>query len=139
MKSKPEQTEQCRLLTSTQKIFYDGIVSVYCQALKEKVVFNGDGFRHLLYESNGKPRTVQERFYKLTLLPLVIPTIKNAIEVNEERDIQIRYGRKNNAKMKKGKAYALVAYVGKKDPVKVRVILNRVGNGQLTFRSVMKH
>jgi hypothetical protein len=139
MKSKLEQIEQCKLLTSTQKIFYDEIDSVYCPALKQKVIFNSDGFRHLLYESNGKSRTVQEKIYKLTLLPLVIPTIKNAINVNEERDIEIRYSRKNNAKIKKGKAYALVAFVGKKDPVKVRVILNKIGGGNLTFRSVMKH
>jgi hypothetical protein len=139
MKSKLEQIEQCRLLTSTQKVFYDSIGSVYCPALKKKVIFNSDGFRHLLYESNGKPRTVQERIYKLTLLPLVIPTIKSAASINEERDIQVRYGRKSDSKIKNGKACALVAPVGKNGLVKVRVILNKIGDGHLTFRSVMKH
>lgn len=139
MKSKPEKIEQCNLLMSAQKVFYDSIEKVYCPILKEDVIFNSDGFRHLLYESNGKPRTVSEKIYKLTLLPLVIPVIKNAIGVDEERNIDIKYGRKINSKTKKGTAYALVAKVGRKDPVSVRVILIKVGDGKLTFRSVMKH
>jgi hypothetical protein len=139
MKAKPDKLEHCQLIMTTQKAFYDGIGSVYCPILKEDVVFNGEGFRHLLYESNGKPRTVYARIYKLTLLPLVIAVIKNAVGVDEERDMVVRYSRKKNAPMKKGKAYSLVALVGRKDPVNVRVILNKVGNGNLTFRSVMKH
>jgi hypothetical protein len=139
MKAKPEKIDECNLLISTQKAFYDDIEPVYCPILKEKVVFNSDGFRHLLYKSNGEPRTTFERMYKLKLLPLVIVTIKNATGVDEERDIKVRVGRKKNSKVRQGKAYSLVALVGRKSPVHVRVILNKFGNGNLTFRSVMKH
>lgn len=130
--------EHCRLLTISTKTSYDAIGAVYCPILKEKVVFNARGFHHLCYDSDGTPRDVKERVYKMTLFPLAIPVIKNAIGVAEERNVEVRENRKKNAKLKKGKTYALVALVGTKNPVNIRVILLKIGNGNLMFRSIMK-
>ena len=73
-------------------------------------------------------------------MPLVIPVIKNAIGISEERnDIEIRDSRKKGAKIKKGKTYALTATVGKRKPIDVRVIILKIGNGNFTFLSIMKN
>jgi hypothetical protein len=63
--------------------FYKTIVSVQCSILNEQVVFNSKGFYHLRYDSHGKERLVKEQVYKMGLLPLVIPVIKNATAIYE--------------------------------------------------------
>ncbi len=130
--------EHCRLLTISTRTSYDAIGSIYCPVLKENVVFNARGFHHLNYSSDGTPRNLRERIYKMTLFPLAIPVIKNAIGIAEERDVVVRENRKKNTRLKKGKAYAIVALVGRITPIKIRVILLKIGNGNLMFRSIMK-
>lgn len=129
----------CRILTARTRNFYASIGSIYCPALKEMVIFNAKGFHHLLFESDHIPRSVKEKIYKLTLLPLAIPVIKNATIVFQERNVQVRSSRKKDAFFKSGKTYALVAVVGNKNPIAVRVILLQMGNGKLMFRSIMRH
>jgi hypothetical protein len=106
--------------------------------LKEDVIFNARGYHHLLYNSDGTARDVREIIYKLTLLPLARPVIQNATGVAEERNVKIRDGRKKSSKIKDAKTYALTANVGRKNPVDVRVILIKIGNGKLMFRSIMR-
>jgi len=73
--------------------------------------------------------------YKLGLLPLVIPAIKNASEVQEYKKILAPYSRK---KIKKEiEFWALVAIVGKKN-TRVKIIVRRIGDGKLHFWSIMK-
>ena len=137
-KNDPEQIEYCNILASTQRTVYDTIRSVYCPILRVDVVFNARGFHHLLYDSSGTARNVCERIYKLTLMPLVIPVIKNALSVKDERDVSVRISRKKNSLKKDGKTYALSSIVGRKNPVAMRVIILRIGTGNYMFRSVMK-
>lgn len=133
-----EQIKYCAILTASTKVVYDGVGTILCPILKEDVVFNSRGFHHLQYDSDGTPRDIGEVIYKLTLFPLAVPTIKNATYVAEERDVMVRPDRKKGSKLVKGKTYALVAKVGRKRPVSVRVILLKIGNGKLMFRSIMK-
>lgn len=139
MQARLESIEYCKLLTSTTRAIYEKIASIHCPILKEKVIFNAKGFHHLLYESNGKARSINERIYKLTLMPLAKAVIQNATSIDEERNVKIRVSRKKKTLLKDGKTFSLVASVGRKNPVQVRVILLRIGNGNLTFRSIMKH
>ncbi len=76
--------------------------------------------------------------YKLTLFPLVVSVIKKATSIDEQREIMIRSSRKKGAQLKAATSYALVARVGKKKPIKIRVIVIKIGAGKLIFRSVMK-
>jgi hypothetical protein len=139
MQAKPETIAYCNQLKLTSRALYERMDKAYCSVLKEDVIFNMRGFHHLLYNSDGTARDTHEIIYKLTLLPLVKSVIKNATGICEERDIQIRDGRKKSSKLKNGKTYSLSAVVGRKSPVEVRVVLLRIGNGNLMFRSVMKH
>ncbi|MBI3442589.1 MAG: hypothetical protein HY007_02385 [Candidatus Sungbacteria bacterium] len=107
--------------------------------MKEKIVFNAQGFHHLFYEPDGTARNIGEIIYKLTLFPLAIPVVKNATSIAEKRSAEVRKSRKKRAPLQKAKYYALVAKVGTKNPVAVRVILRKVGGGNLIFWSIMKN
>ncbi len=67
-------------LLEERRTWYKNIGKVYCPILKEYIIFNSRGFNHLIYP-NGKWRPKKEQMYKLGLLPLVIPVIKNSIEI----------------------------------------------------------
>lgn len=138
MKLPPD--EHCKLLTTTARAAYNVVKKVFCPILNKEVVFNSKGFHHLQYKPDGTSRTTAEKIYKLTLLPLAVPVITNAIGINEERNIKLRYGRKKESKIVNAKQYALVAMVGKKNPIEVRVIILDIENSQNPiFWSIMKH
>lgn len=118
-----------KLVLETKSI-YEKIGFVFCPALMQKVRFNTSGFHHLIYKTNGNARTIVERIYKLTLLPLAKAVVSNSYSISEERDICIKGERR--------KTYTLVSVVGKKRPIKIRVILLQMKNGDLIFRSIMK-
>lgn len=142
MTKNPQETiEHCRFLTTTTRGFYSSIKSVSCPVLMTNVIFNSMGFHHLRYKADGTPRNVSAIIYKLNLLPLAIPVIRNAVGIDEERnDIVICINpRKKNKKFIRGKTLALVAKVGKKNPVPVRVIIFlRYSTGEYIFYSIMK-
>lgn len=106
--------------------------------LKENVVFNAKGFHHLLNESDHAPRSMSEIIHKLKLLPFAKEVIQNATSIYQQRNIKIKESRKKSAKIKQAGTYALVAKVAEKN-VEVRVILLKIGDGNLMFRSIMKH
>lgn len=91
------------------------------------------------FKPDGTPRNIAEIIHKLTLLPLASAVIKNAIGIQEEREVVIPISRKKKSKRVKAKQYALVATVGRKNPVAVRVIVMDVENSQNPiFWSIMK-
>ncbi|MBN2073894.1 MAG: hypothetical protein JW770_08130 [Actinobacteria bacterium] len=119
-----------RELLEERKKWYRSINSVYCPILKEYVKFNSKGLHHLIYP-NGKWRPRKEQMYKLGLLPLVIPVIKNAKKISNYE----KYFVKNLNK--KAEFWTLEGIVGKQKAL-VKVILRRVGTGNIIFFSVMK-
>lgn len=133
-----EKIKYCNTLKINTRKIYNTIKNVYCPVLETKIIFNSVGFHHLIYKPDGTSRKISEVIYKLKLFPLAVPVIKNAMGISEERNVKVRISRKNKSRFKKGKAYSLVAKVGKKNPVSVRVIILRVGNGKFIFYSIMK-
>ena len=138
MQASKAQIEHLALLKTSVKTTYDSIETVFCPTLNTPVVFNSIGFRHLLIKPDGTFRDVKEAIYKLTLFPLSIPTIRFATSVIEERSIKIAVGRGKRRKYKDAKTYAITAFVGRKQPVMVRVIILRIGDGNYNFYSIMK-
>ena len=115
-----------------KRAFYKSIRKIYCPILDEDIVFNSKGFYHLRYDSHGKMRSVKEQIYKISLLPLVIPVIKNTQSVYEYKNQQ--YSKPLD---KYFEIWQLKAVVGRQNAV-VSVILRRVGTGNITFLSVWK-
>lgn len=121
-----------RELEKEMKALYKTLNKAYCPCLKEDVVFNAKGFHHLKYDGLNKMRKIKTQMYKMGLLPLAVPVIKKAIEI--DKYIPKRY-LKNIGKYAEG--WSLKAVVGKQKTI-VKVILRRIGNGNITFLSIMK-
>jgi len=122
-----------RTLIQKQKSFYKNIISINCPILNETVYFTSEGFNHLIYESNRAPRKISEQYLKLIFLKYVPKVITNCIEILETRKTK----RKIWGKYKKIICYTLVYEVIK--GIKVRVIIEKIGNGKCKFKSVMPH
>ncbi|MFA6404857.1 MAG: hypothetical protein WCW03_02550 [Candidatus Paceibacterota bacterium] len=117
MEPKLDPVEYCKLLSSTIRTAYNAIGRVSCQILQKNVVFNAKGFH----------------------LPLAVAVVRNATAIDEEREVIISKKRKKGAKRVKAKQYALVATVGRNNPVRVRVIVMEVENSQNPiFWSIMR-
>lgn len=113
-----------------KRAWYKNVGEVYCPILKEWVVFNSRGFYHLRYDTNGKSRSIAEQIYKLRLLPLVIPVIKNAVSVFDYKKDQ--YSEKSGEHYE---IWELRHNAGKQNPTNVSVVLKRIGNGKIAFFS----
>lgn len=115
-----------------RRSWYKAIGRVYCPILNDHVIFNSKGFYHLRYDTFGKKRSVKEQSYKLGLLPLVIPVIKNAAKIHDYKKEQY-----SKPLGKYFEIWELREIVGKQKTM-VSVILRRIGNGNITFLSVWK-
>jgi hypothetical protein len=117
-------------LLEERRTWYKSIKKVYCPILKEYIIFNSKGFHHLIYP-NGKRRPQKEQMYKLGLLPLIIPVIKNSTKISKYEKCFVKdLG-------KEAEFWTLIEIVGKKKTL-AKVILRRIGTGNITFLSVMK-
>jgi len=115
-----------------KRAWYKTIGKVYCPILNEHVLFNSKGFYHLRYDSFGKARSVKEQTYKMGLLPLVIPVIKNASKIHDYK--------KEQYSKPLGKYYEIweLKDMAGKGNAMVSVVLRRIGTGNITFLSVWK-
>jgi hypothetical protein len=108
---------------------------VRCICLNQDIHFNADGFHHLVFTGLGKPRTLREVRFKARLIPLIVPVLRTADNASYEKRM-VRESRRKGAPMMIAEFWGIEASVGK-DPVSVRVIVKRVGDGRLFFWSVM--
>jgi len=118
---------------------YKAYPPMFCQVLRDYVIFNSDGFMHLRFHIDGTPRKPEEQMYKLGLLPLVRPTIHLSPRAEYEKRLAPIGRKKNNGQkiLKEVQYWALEAIVGKQN-VKLKVVLRKIGTGKLHFWSVMK-
>jgi hypothetical protein len=127
-----------RLRERTRQLF-DANAMIECPYFSERVVLNGEGLHHLRYSAD-RERSKPEQMLKFRLLPLVLEVIRKSGTVQEYRKIWQPIGKKGADGMHAAKEveyWGLVAIIGPR-PDKIRVILRRVGNGNITFWSVMR-
>lgn len=128
-----ERKEKARGIYSAQK-------NIYNPYLKADVIFNSDGFHHLQFSAR-RERDKKEQLLKFSLLPLAIGVIRNAGTLQEYRKGLIASGKKASdgfTRMKEAEYWGFVAVVGKTQ-IKIRVVLRRVGDGNIIFWSVMPY
>jgi len=117
-------------LLEERRNWYKNIKKIYCPVLKQNVFFTSKGFHHLIYPS-GRMRPIKEQMYKLGLLPLAIPVIKNAKKIHKYKKSFIKdLG-------KEAGFWVLKETVGQQK-ILTKVILRRVGTGKIIFLSIMK-
>ena len=128
------------LLLEKRRKEYKLFNRAYCPCLSQYINFNSNGFNHLRFKVDGTPRNPKEQMYKMGLLPLVIPVIKNATQIQEYRPIMAPIGRKKidgKKNLKEVEYWSLIAIVGKRK-TKIKVIIRKIGTGKLHFWSVFK-
>ena len=106
--------------------------------LNSQIIFNSDGFHHLQFSAR-RERNKKEQILKFNLFSLAVKVIKNAGTLQEYRKSYIPIGKKSKdgfARTKEVQYWGFVALVGNPQ-IKIRVILRRVGDGNITFWSVM--
>lgn len=115
--------------------------TIYSPYFKTGIILNSDGFHHLQF-SNRSERNKKEQLLKFSLLPLAFDIIKKSGTIQEYRRLLSPVGKpsiSNGAvQMKEIEYWGLIAIVGE-NKIKVRTILRRVGDGNITFWSVMPH
>jgi len=114
--------------------------TIYNPYLNSEVVLNSDGFHHLQFSARTE-RSKKEQLLKFRLLPLGLETIRRAGTLQEYRKILQPIGRasaRGGTVMKHVEYWGFAAILGRQEePVKLRTILRRVGDGNVIFWSVM--
>ncbi len=112
--------------------------NIYCPYFKCEVILNSDGFHHLQFSAR-RERNKNEQILKFNLLPLALKIIRNSGTIQEIRKGIIatsKPGKDGFSQTKNVEYWGLIAIVGNHN-VKVRVILRRIGDGNIVFWSVM--
>lgn len=113
--------------------------TVYCPYFAEPVALNSDGLHHLRFSAR-RERTHDEQLLKLRLVPWALDVIRKSATIQEQRSgfVAVSTSKRDRAAtVKKASYWGLVAIVGQKKPIKIRVVLRRMGDGKLIFWSVM--
>jgi hypothetical protein len=121
--------------------FYKSVGKVYCPYFQKNVIFTSEGFHHLQF-SGGIQRKPQEISLKLRLLKFAPKIIKNSGTIQEHRKTMYTIGKEKKSdgsrEMKVVEFWGLVAICGEnRNELRVKVILRKVGDGEIHFWSVM--
>ncbi len=120
---------------------YDTQKSVYNPYFRTQIILNSDGFHHLQFSAR-RERDKREQLLKFSLLPLALDIIKKSGTIQEYRKLLTPIGKPSphngSVPMKEVQYWGLVALVGEKQ-IKVRAVLRQIGDGNITFWSVMPY
>jgi len=128
-----EKKEKARQIFNAQK-------SVRNPYFKTEVMLTSEGFHHLQF-SSLKERNKHEQLMRFGLLPLGLEIIKKSGTIQEYRRLLTPIGKPSlngSIPMKEVQYWGMVAIVGEKQ-IKVRAVLRKVGEGNITFWSVMPY
>ena len=132
--------EKFRLAKEKAHTIFTAQRAIWCPYLKQDVVLNSDGFHHLQFSAR-RERNKNEQLLKFRLLPLGLWLIKHSSTLQEYRKILAPVGkasaRDGMTAMKHIEYWGFFGIIGEDKKVKARVVLRRVGDGNITFWSVM--
>ena len=106
---------------------------VHCPFYDENVVLTADGLHDLRYSGRSE-RPKNEQILKFTLLPLALEAIRRSGTVQEYR--RSNYADPRTRAIKTVQYWAFIAILGQAR-IRVRAVVRRRGDGNLTFWSVM--
>ncbi len=120
--------------------FYKTIERVRCPFFATDIIFNSDGFHHLQFSAE-RERSKQEQMLKFSLLNAVPQILRNAGTVQEYRHTREPIGQKRfsdgSREMREIEYWGIIAITKGERPIRIKIILRRVGNGNIVFWSVM--
>ena len=123
------------------KEIYDSQKNIHNPYLKSEIILNSDGFHHLQFSAR-RERNKKEQLLKFNLLPLAFSVIKKSGTLQEYRKKLMPIGEKSEKDgLRQAKIvewWGFIAITGNPQ-VKIKVILRKVGNGNIIFWSVMPY
>lgn len=120
------------------KDFFDLQKNIYNPYLDSQIVFNSDGFHHLRFSAR-RERNKKEQVLKFNLLSLAVKIIKKSGTLQEYRKGLVFVGKRGKDGFRKTKNveyWGFIAIIGTPQ-IKIRVILRRIGDGNIIFWSVL--
>lgn len=121
--SRINMTDYNRLRNQTYKK-YKQIKSIRCPYLKTDVVFNSQGFWHMIYTGRNEKRDKKNQILRFQLLSKAVRLLSITTTLQEfekRKDINTIY-------------YGFIAIIKN---CKIKVVVRKVGNGAYTFWSVI--
>ncbi|MCX6791138.1 MAG: hypothetical protein NTV62_03030 [Candidatus Gribaldobacteria bacterium] len=132
-----EDISNYQQIKETAEKFYKEIGRLFCPVFNEPVIFNSEGFNHLIYKKGGE-RAKGDQITKLKLLSLAKEIVR-VTTTYQEYDEGLVYTQKKKFKKKVNestsvKYWGLVAIIKN---CRVKVVIRQVGNSQKYFYSVI--
>jgi len=125
----------------TAKRIYEKQKTIYSPYFESDIILNSDGFHHLQFSAR-RERPKEEQVLKFTLLPLGLKIIKKSGTLQEYRKTLCPIGKKSERDglrpVKIVECWGFFAIFVKQD-IKIRVVVRRVGDGNIIFWSVMPY
>ncbi len=122
------------------RAFYKSIDKVRCPYFGADIIFNADGFHHLQFSAE-RERPKEEQLLKFSLLNAVPHILRNAGTIQEYRHTMEPIGQKRFSdgarEMREIEYWGVIAITKGERPIRIKIILRRVGNGNIIFWSVM--
>ena len=109
---------------------YKNTEKIMSPFFNDYIYLTGDGFHHLSYAKNRTSRKLEEKILKFIALDYVYELLEKSATIQEYREITI------NEKVIK--YFGMIA-IDKNLKRKTRVIIRKVGNGNIHFWSVMPY
>lgn len=117
--------------------YYKSIGAVYCPYFGEEVKFDSTGFKHLIYKSWGKKRSLGEQSYRFKLLYLVseILSKSHTLQGYEERNMFVRQNINSRWEkvLKPVYYYIFIAII---EDIRIKVVVREISGEKMKFHSV---
>ena len=131
--------DKFREIRKKAKEIFDKNPLVHCPYFGQEITLNSDGFHHLQF-SDRRERNKDEQVLKFNLLPLALKVVRKSGTVQEYRKNLCAVGKKSKRDgltlMKEVEFWAFVAIIGDV-PIRIRVILRRIGAGKIILWTAM--
>lgn len=127
------------IFKNRSKEIFEKNKQIYCPYFKQNIILNSDGFHHLQFSSR-RERDKKEQVLKFNLLPLAISIIKKSGTLQEYRKLLSPVGKRSQKEsMTICKIIEYWSFIAINDnkTIKIKVVLRRIGNGNIIFWSVM--
>lgn len=134
-----EDLKDYQNLKETAQELYNSINSIFSPALKEKVIFQAEGFNHILFKKNHSERERSSQFLRFKLIPLAQKLIGLSTTYQEFEEIikelEVKKYKKKIKENRTVKYWGVIAII---EGRKIKVIIRKIGdNGSLHFWSVI--
>ncbi|MEK7161692.1 MAG: hypothetical protein AAB729_03315 [Patescibacteria group bacterium] len=117
---------------------YKRITKVRCPYLNGDVHFNAEGFEHLLYKKWDSPRSKEEQYTRLKLLPLAVKVISQSHTLQEYNEskmfVRVQSNSKWTKELKLVKYYIFMAVLNN---VLVKIIVREIEGRNKNFYSII--